>query len=359
MIRSRRSIAFIVGAALVLAGCAGSKSRLKTGVTVDGEVVEAEGLAPYNAQDLAGTKRASLTDAQRNAVEKSVGVYISARTRVEKAVAIENNILARVDGYVKKYDILSEKNEDGLYKTRIRALVALKDLEEDLRGLSLLKAPELKRPRLNLYILEKVSGAGTGDDVAVTAARRRLIEQGYVILDGPRIKEADIAVSGSAEAFPFQSEGLGGFVSYRARISLKAARRGTGEVLSSVSLEASGLGGNANLAGRKALEAAAGLAADKIGEEVAEAWSRSRTLMVSVENVVDFNAAEAIRKHLAAQPGVADLILRSYDEKTAQFDIQLDAKTSANEVAAGIAASKVMPLEVLQAAPPMVRLKAR
>src|SRR5438270_666390 len=132
----------VLQAALVVffSGCAGSKSRLKVGKTTEGEVVEAEGFAPNDPKDVLNTKRGSLVDAQRNAIEKAVGVFVSARTMVEKAVAIENNILARTDGYIKKYDVIGEgPAESNLYRTRIRALVALKDLEKDLRDMALLK----------------------------------------------------------------------------------------------------------------------------------------------------------------------------------------------------------------------------
>src|SRR5437773_10288750 len=117
---------------LVLSACAGSSRHLKAGKTLEGEVVEAEGLAPYNASDLPGTKAASLAAAQRSAVELVVGVYVNAKTRVEKSVAIEQNILARSGGYIKRYEILSEGRSGDWYKTRIRALVSTKDLHDDL-----------------------------------------------------------------------------------------------------------------------------------------------------------------------------------------------------------------------------------
>src|SRR5471032_295150 len=76
-----------LGAALIVSGCA--TSRIKKAKNEEGEVVVAEGIAPYKADDLPGTKAASLAAAQRSAVELVVGVYVSAKTRVEKAVAIE------------------------------------------------------------------------------------------------------------------------------------------------------------------------------------------------------------------------------------------------------------------------------
>src|SRR5689334_23219367 len=101
-----QSLAWGLAACLVTTGCGGSHNRIKTGKTLEGEVVEAEGTAPYRADDLPGTKAAALAAAQRSAVELVVGVYVNARTRVDKAVAIENNILANTQGYIKRYEIL-------------------------------------------------------------------------------------------------------------------------------------------------------------------------------------------------------------------------------------------------------------
>jgi len=82
----RRLCSILVPLSLILlASCSGSRSRLKVGVTDEGEVVEAEGLAPNDPADVVSTKRASLVDAQKNAVEKAVGVYVSGRTLVEKS----------------------------------------------------------------------------------------------------------------------------------------------------------------------------------------------------------------------------------------------------------------------------------
>src|SRR5882724_5756467 len=115
---------FLLAGVLALAACSGSRTHLKNGKTLEGEVVEAEGIAPYQAEDLPGTKAASLAAAQRSAVELVVGVYVNAKTRVEKAVAIEQSILAKTSGYIKRYEIMSEGRDGAWYKTKIRALVS-------------------------------------------------------------------------------------------------------------------------------------------------------------------------------------------------------------------------------------------
>jgi hypothetical protein len=162
---------------LLLASCTASRTQLKVGKTDAGEVVEAEGMVPYNAGDMIATKRASLVDAQKNAVEKAVGVFVSGKTFVEKAVAIENNILAQTDGYIKKYDVMKEWKDGDFYHTKIRALVALKDLEKDLKEMSLLQAPELSRPRVLVKLTEKIQKETVEEKPAAAAKKKASSER--------------------------------------------------------------------------------------------------------------------------------------------------------------------------------------
>src|SRR5882724_3347767 len=146
---------FLVGT-LTLSACASSKGRLTKGKTLEGEVVEAEGMAPYKADDLTGTQAASLAAAQRSAVELVVGVYVNAKTRVEKAVAIEQSILTHSGGYIKRYEILSQERSGDWYKTRIRALVSTKDLHDDLDSRGLLRQASVGFPRVAVLLKEYI-----------------------------------------------------------------------------------------------------------------------------------------------------------------------------------------------------------
>src|SRR5579864_3810002 len=140
--------------AIALNGCA--HSRIKSSKSSEGEVVEAEGTAPYRADDLPGTKAAALAAAQRSAVELVVGVYVSARTKVDKAVAIEQYILTKADGYVKRYEILSEGRSGDWYKVRIRALVSTQSIHDDLDSLGLLRQAQVGNPRVAILLHEFV-----------------------------------------------------------------------------------------------------------------------------------------------------------------------------------------------------------
>jgi len=286
----------------MVGGCSG-KSRLKMGQTDEGEVVEAVGYAPYEPKNLIATKRASLTDAQRNAVEKAVGVYISAKAMVEQAIQIENNILAKTEGYVRKFDIVKEEVEGDLYKTTIRALVALKDLEADLKDMSLLNTPELERPRVRVVISEMIDKSSTDELPASRALESVLIEAGYKVVGEDRINDAELIIQGKASAHPFQSQGLGGFISYRARMTVQVVQPGTNDVIFSLSKEASGLGGSEELAALKSLETVGNLLGVELAERVETAWVKSRNLMVFVEGVETFEQVDRIKKTYPSTAG--------------------------------------------------------
>ena len=352
----KKSLVLTFSLAFLAAGCAGHKSRLKLGKTSEGEVVEAEGLAPYNSKDLLASKKASLADAQRNAVEKAVGVFVSARTMVEKAVAIENNILARTEGYVKKYDVIKEGVDGEFYKTKIRALVALKDLEADLKEMSLLKGPELYRPRLHVALTETIDKEPSDEHAAQTALEKALIAQGYSVVASTDMGSAELLVMGKAASFPFQTEKLGGFVSYRARISLEVTRPGAKDTLVSLTKEASGLGGNEDLAGLKALETVGDFAAQELGQKISEKWGKGRTILIFVEGVKSFADVDRVKKHLTSQPGVGDLVLRLYDEGMAQFEVQLGT-LQPSELSARLEVSQSLPMKVSESSDQLIRLK--
>ncbi len=357
--RPQDDLSIAVVALLLFSACAGSHSRLKIGQSSNGEVVEADGAAPYNAADILATKRSSLVDAQKNAVEKAVGVFVSGRTMVEKAVAIENNILARTDGYVKKYDIVKEWQDGGLYYTRIRALVALKDLQQDLKEMSLLGSTELSRPHVAVNITEKIQKDIVEEKPASTALQKELTDNGYNIAATEKDSiPPDLVIKGTASAYPFQAEGLGGFVSYRARLTVDVTRPGTSKSVASVTQEASGLGGNAELAGLKSLEVVGHMVGEELSEELAKVWTNQKTIYLAVEAVGSFAEVDRIKKHIASQPGVKDLVLRTYDDNLAQFEVELGDVTP-TELATHLEASQVVALKVIEARPDSIRLTTK
>lgn len=103
-------------AAALLAACAhrGPASR----------AVTAEGWAPVGPEGRAHARERALADAQRRAVESAAGVRLEARSRVSGSVALEQEVETRSRGSLESWEALEEREEDGLLRVRVRAVVS-------------------------------------------------------------------------------------------------------------------------------------------------------------------------------------------------------------------------------------------
>ena len=330
----------ILSSALIVSGCA--TSRIKKAKDEQGEVVIAEGIAPYKADDLPGTKAASLAAAQRSAVELVVGVYVNAKTRVEKAVAIEQNILAKTSGYVKRYEILSQGRDGDWYKTKIRALVSTQQLHEDLDSLGLLKQAAVGFPRVAIDLQEFIGETENTDGHAQHSLTQALLNKGFKVVDLPHSENrgedavetaknishstAELLISGMARAQNLgYDKTLGGMSSYRASVTFRVIESGSGEVVATVSQVASGLEATPEIAAGKALEKAAEIAADDLSGLPADLAKRAH-VDLTITGLKNFDALSKFQTFLSAEPGVKDLFLRSYsqDSGVAVLDVLID-----------------------------------
>jgi len=339
--RFKASLSGVLAGALLVAGCATS-TRIKKTQGEEGEIVVAEGIAPYRADDLPGTKAASLAAAQRSAVEQVVGVYVNAKTRVEKAVAIEQSILAKTSGYVKRYEILSQAQDGEWYKTKIRALVSTQQLHQDLDSLGLLKQPEVGYPRVAVQLQEFIGETENKDGHAQHALTQALLNKGFKVVNVPSSVNpdedpveaaktinhatADLLIAGMARAQNLgYDHALGGMSSYRAAVTFRVLEAGSGEVMATVSQVASGLEATPSLAAGKALEKAGEIAANDLVNLPTELSQRSH-VDLTISGLKSFDVLSKFESSLTSQAGVKDLFLRSYsqDSGVALLDVLLD-----------------------------------
>jgi len=328
--KSPQFVRLFLVSALALTACAGAGTRLKKGKTREGEVVEAEGMAPYKADDLTGTKAASLAAAQKAAVELVVGVYVNAKTRVDKAVAIEQTILTHSSGYIKSYEILSEGRSGDWYKTRIRALVSTKELHDDLDSSGLLLQPSIGYPRVSVLLKEYIGENESQEGYAARAVTQALLNQGFKVVELPSSIKRDedpleiakdlshrvteLLITGFARAQSLGEERrLGGMSSYRATINFRVIEVGSAEVMQTVSEVASGLEGTPEIAAQKAFEAAAEMTVKDLSTLQAELEKRAH-VDVTITGLKSFEVLSNFQKSLIGVPGVKDLYLRSYDQ---------------------------------------------
>lgn len=130
-------LVLLLAAVLTLAPTPGSTSD-----KADTLIVTAEGLADPNAEIYKKDKGLMADDlrrdAQRQAVEKAVGVYVESNTLVENYLLIEDRVLSKTKGLIKQ--ILEQSaprlGEDGLMHMQIKAEVYISEVKTALQSLS-------------------------------------------------------------------------------------------------------------------------------------------------------------------------------------------------------------------------------
>lgn len=108
-------LAVLIIAAVMSAGVSSAK---------DGEKYQGRGEALIVNNDLPKAKRDALVEAFKSALQKAVGVYVKAQTKVENFELSYQKILSESEGYVKNYKIVKEKTEEGVYSVEIEAEVS-------------------------------------------------------------------------------------------------------------------------------------------------------------------------------------------------------------------------------------------
>src|SRR5689334_19109145 len=89
--------------------------------------VTAVGMVLNNSDEPAQTRQRSLIEAQRMAVEKTIGTTVKAQSLVNKSILVESTINTRTVGRIRRFEILRQ-GVDGIWmKTTIKADVDLVD----------------------------------------------------------------------------------------------------------------------------------------------------------------------------------------------------------------------------------------
>ncbi|HIE51427.1 MAG TPA: hypothetical protein EYP85_06675, partial [Armatimonadetes bacterium] len=144
---SRRWLGLAVGFVLAATGWAGEQVTpvVQQAPTIktagDQAVVEVDGVGGIKEGNVAAARDEALADARRNAVEQGIGVFVSSETLVENYQLIYDRILTKSrEGMVANVKVLQEGPDqnfpDQLYRVRIRALVSLVPIAQELLDLN-------------------------------------------------------------------------------------------------------------------------------------------------------------------------------------------------------------------------------
>ncbi|HAF95349.1 MAG: hypothetical protein A2X34_09140 [Elusimicrobia bacterium GWC2_51_8] len=310
---------FLCPLLVAVLGCSSAVKKSSLNPAYETELVEAEGMSPVVNGDTEGAKKAALHDAMRNALGLVVGIYVSQDAMVSKSILIDENITSQTEGYIEKYEVLRESREGDFYKTKIRAHVRKEDLSAKLRQLET-EPQKLGNPIIGFDIKEAVDGKDQPSAYAELELKNGFAEAGF--MTGEKDK-ADILIKGSARSDFNTREGLGGFVSYRASLSVNAVKQGSDETLTTAQETAGGIDLNDSAASRAAIINAAKKSANGLRDKVLKALREKSMVRLNLSNVASLNDLSDFMKSLRNIPVVRDCWLRNYSGSIAAVDVAM------------------------------------
>jgi hypothetical protein len=159
--------------------------------------VNAFAQAPLAEQEVVADGRAAGSDlkardeavqrALRAAVEKGAGTLVDSETLTRNFKLFDDRIYSETKGYVRSYQIVGDNNgEGGIYRIKVKALVALGLLQKDIQALNIIKHQK-KNPRIMVLGVARVENAQVDSAVKIqdvqTALEIRLAELNFPLVN--------------------------------------------------------------------------------------------------------------------------------------------------------------------------------
>jgi hypothetical protein len=351
-----------VAVALALAPAARGQEKVQT--------TEAVGQAAL-AGDVLAAKDQAKDDALRNCVQQVASTIVTASTETDQAQLLSDKVFSHSVGYVRKFQVLEDKQDGNTYVVKVRCEVSEAKLDEDLLafGIAYRRAG---MPRIFVLIAEQSinatqatgwwQGGGNAADLRVmeNAFMDRMEKSGFTFIDpevlhgkvrleaigaDPNLQQAreigvktgaDVVIVGRAIAKPLGEMKIdnGTFYSAVANVSARAVRTDTGEVVAAAEFTGTaGRGFEQTTAGRNALSDAGRQLARDLFAKIGKVWTREqsgvRRIALSVRGVDDYARLAQFKNVLAhTVRGVKDVQERSMGDGKADLDVTLSGRSS-------------------------------
>ncbi|MDI6777100.1 MAG: flagellar assembly protein T N-terminal domain-containing protein [Syntrophales bacterium] len=330
------------------------------GIALAQHKILSEGMATIhsNLVDIARDK--AIDNAQRNAVEKAVGVMVTSSTEVENFQLKLDRILSESRGFINTYRIISEKREGDTYQVTIEANVGMGKLKERIEAINIIMTRKSK-PRLMIIF----SGQAQKDAIAEAAMTRYFIAKGFKLVDAKIVRKnreyehlqtltedqkmlakvghyygAEVVIIGSVDATcnSFTVENIEVY-SNKVTVSIKLINADTGEIIATDSESGSAPGTKGDI--KLITEEASVKLAKKMMEETLERWSSELTNTVTVKLLVSGldSYQDLMRfKYLLSMEvkGFKEVYQRSYVQGQVELDLEIEGNTQglADDIAA-------------------------
>src|SRR5512138_548505 len=335
------------------------------------KVTEATGEAAI-VGDVLAAKAAAKDDALRNCVQQVATTIVTAATESDQAQLLSDKVYAHSTGYIRKFDVLEDKQDGNVWSMKVRCEVSEGKLDEDLMAFGIAYRRE-GMPRVMVMIAEQAinateasgwwQGGGNAADLRVmeNSFMDRMSKSGFSFVDpevlsgkvklevvgaDPNAQQAreigslagaEIVIVGRAIAKPLGTIALdnGTFYSAVANVSARAVETKTGKILAAAEFTGkAGKGFEQTTAGRNALsEGGRQLAGDlfsKIGKVWASKQSGTRSVDMIVKGLDDFARVSAFQTALTnGVKGVKGVEMRNMEDGKAELEVTIAGTTNA------------------------------
>jgi hypothetical protein len=331
----------------------------------DVRTTEAVGQAAL-AGDVLAAKEQAKDDALRNCVQQVATTLVTASSETDQAQLLSDRIFAHSVGYVRRFQVLDDKQDGNTWVTKLRCEVSEAKLDEDMMafGIAYRRAG---MPRIFVLVAEQAinatqatgwwQGGGNAADLRVVenAFMGRMEKSGFTFVDpevlqgkvkleaigaDPNLQQAreigvksgaDLVVVGRAIAKPLGEMQLdnGTFYSAVANVSARAVRTDNGEIVATAEFTGTaGRGFEQTTAGRNAFSEAGRQLARELFAKIGKVWTReqsgSRRIAMAVSGVDDYARLAAFKNVLVQSVrGVKDVQERSMENGKAELDVTL------------------------------------
>jgi hypothetical protein len=331
----------------------------------DFRTTEAVGQAAV-AEDPLAAKALAKDDALRNCVQQVATTLVTAATETDQAQLLSDKVYAHSVGYVRKVEVLEDRQEGNTWLTKLRCEVSEAKLDEDLMafGIAYRRAG---MPRLFVLVAEQAidatkasgwwQGGGNAADLRVVenAFLDRMEKSGFTFVDpevlsgkvrleaigaDPNLQQArelgvktgaEIVVLGRAIAKPLGEMAIDNGTLYAAvaNVSARAVRTDTGEILATTEFTGTaGRGFEQTTAGRNALSEGGRQLARDLFAKIGKVWTREqsglRRVALAVTGVDDYARLAGLKNVLVQSVrGVKDVQERSMENGRADLDVTL------------------------------------
>ncbi len=306
---------------------------------------------------LGSNKNDALLQAKRAAVEKGIGTVITSETEIKNYMLQKDVILTKTVGSVKKVDILSESpTSDGLYEVKIKAIVSVASIKNDLAALKIL-LESMDKPRVMVLIRETREGqtspefktAETEIIDFLTGKEFNMVDPAQVAAlsgkddatiqkatEGDAAAAAKLGAANGAEVIivgkavgsvAAPNPMLAGMQSGQADVNVKVVTCGTGQIITAKN----GRAAHPHISKEQAIAMAIEKAAQKIMdqqifEKVISAWqdmvNNGTTVNLSITGVSDFKVLKAVKDKITSlNTNVVKVVQRSFAKPNLSLEV--------------------------------------